>query len=83
MKDGLPPSTKTININNDYHIIYGITGGHNSEEAAMQTDHLLGAIMDELEEHPMMATLIIGDLNAEPEDIPIMRQILEEESWTD
>ena len=45
---------------------YGIIGGHGSEEAAMQTDHILGTIKDELEEHPNLPTLLLGDLNAEP-----------------
>ena len=62
---------------------YGVTCGHNSEEAVMQTDHLIGVIRDELEEHPNIPTLIVGDLNAEPEDVPIVQEMLQEEGWTD
>ena len=63
--------------------VYGQTGGHHDEEASMITDHIIGSIMEELETQPGIPTIIIGDLNAEPQDIPIVAEMLEQDGWVD
>ena len=61
----------------------GETGGNKSEEAAMKTDHIIGALKDELDTQPKIPTFMMGDLNAEPQDIPAVQDLLEEEAWLD
>ncbi len=71
--------TKNIMIGN----VYGETGGHQKEAAAQKTDGRIEAIVNELAEHEKMPTCIVGDLNAEPEDIPMVTHMLQHETWTD
>ena len=49
----------------------------------MVTDHILGTIMDEMEYQPSMPMIIMGDLNADPQNIPMVMELIEEGGWTD
>ena len=58
--------------------VYGETGGHGSGDAAMITDDIISIIVDEMELHPCFPSMIVGDLNAETEDIPTITPLLED-----
>ena len=42
----------------------------------MKTDHIIGALRDDMEAHTVVPTLMVGDLNAEPPDFPAIQEIL-------
>ena len=62
--------------------MYSYTGGHRDGLAANRTDHLLQAALDELQHMPETPCLILGDLNAEPSDLPTLRK-LQSLGWVD
>ena len=64
-------------------IFYGETGGHEKEVAAQKTDEIIETLVNEVQGHGKIAKCIMGDLNADPEDIPIIEHLMREEGWTD
>lgn len=63
--------------------VYGKTGGHEDHEAAQVTDDLLEICVEEFTTHPGIPKCITGDLNAEPEDLPMFMHLTEEMGWLD
>ncbi len=63
--------------------LYGWTGAHGSAEAVGPTEGLLDIVADELDQAPHIPTLLIGDLNGEPEDFPTLGVLLQTKGWTD
>ena len=57
----------------------GATGGGQKEEEAMKIDHLIGTILDELETQPTMPTVLIWDLNADPDQVPVVKELIEDQ----
>ena len=62
---------------------YGQTGGHENEDAAKKTDDILEVLVAEMGGHGSIPKCVVGDLNAEPEDIPMARYLIEGEGWVD
>ena len=63
--------------------MYGSTGGNASTDAAQKTDIMVAALVCELEEVAKDQVCIIGDLNADLEDIPMALDLVENEGWKD
>ena len=66
-----------------FYVIYGWSGGHQALVKASKTNLLLDAILQEIEAQPPGPTAIVGDLNAEPQDIGILHNLLLNKGWTD
>ena len=66
-----------------YAVLYGATGGHTSQEAAQKTDIAMACLVDELAEVADQPTCILGDLNADPDDIPTAWDLITNEGWKD
>ena len=66
-----------------YAVIYGATGGHSIQEAAQKTDITMSCLIDELSECMKDPICIVGDVNAELDDIPTAWDLLENEGWKD
>ena len=66
-----------------FAVIYGATGGHCSQEAAQKTDIAMACLIDELADVVGDPMGIIGDVNAEIEDIPTAWDLVENEGWKD
>ena len=64
-------------------VLYGWTGSIKGSAAAEKTDDLCKIMLEELRQHPRGPILIMGDLNAEIEDLPVMRDLLDSGAWTD
>ena len=63
--------------------VYGKTGGHDDLEAAQYTDDLLDACHCEFATQPAVPKCIVGDINAEAEDIPTLMHLIEDLGWID
>ena len=63
--------------------IYGWKDGHNDKTAAGRTNKLISATKDEITEQPHGPKFIVGDVNAEPEDLPELMDLLNNQHWTD
>ena len=66
-----------------YGVVCGSTGGNTSTDAAQKTDIIIAALICELEEVAKDQVCIIGDLNADLEDIPMALDLVENEGWKD
>ena len=64
-------------------VLYGWTGGRSDPKAASRTNGLVAAIGEEAKSHPEFFCCFCGDLNADPENLPALRFILEEQDWVD
>ena len=62
-------------------VIYRKPGG--STEAILFTESIVDAIIEEMEAEPYTPTMIVGDLNAEPKRLTNIKELIEEENWTD
>lgn len=61
--------------------IYGMSGGSKAARAA--TAAIIDTFTKEMTKHPYMATIIIGDFNAEPYSLASINELIKEEKWTD
>ena len=64
-------------------IIYGWSGSNGSKRNASKTNLLMQAILKEKDMQPSGPTIILGDLNADPENIYTTREMLNTGMWTD
>ena len=64
-------------------VLYCYTGAHENHEQAAKTDELFRAAFLELAHHPDIPTIICTDLNADPDDIPILKDAICEGKWHD
>ena len=62
---------------------YGETGGSKNTQAAMVTDEIVDILITELEHLPDMPAILLGDLNADPYDIPAVTRRIEDLGWFD
>ena len=62
-------------------VIYGASGG--GKIARGTTEALIDAIAQEKAKRPYMATIIVGDFNAEPDSLMSIKELIAEEQWTD
>ena len=60
-------------------MIYGWSGSHPCTHKAARTDDLVGRYNAELKCHPDGPKLFTGDVNADPEVLPALMQILNED----
>ena len=67
--------------------IYGKTGGAGinggNKQAKVVTEALMQIIQEEIWRSPQGPTLITGDFNAIPNTLEIVREIMEQDHWTD
>ena len=63
--------------------LYGWTGGHTNPIAAGRTNKLVCSCHAEMDQHPPGPRLLVGDLNAEPEDLVQLMHMTTEEHWVD
>ena len=63
-------------------VVYGMARGHDSKEAAAATDAVCSAILEEANRALVCNAVILGDLHADPQDIPSLKAALEDE-WVD
>ena len=64
-------------------VVYGWTGGRTDPTAASRTNGLVAAIGEEANSHPEFSCCFCGDLNADPDHLPALKLILEEQAWVD
>ena len=62
---------------------YGYIGGHVDAKAAADSDHLFHVVAEELRVQPRGPKTIVGDFNAELEDIPAPHALVQHEGWID
>ena len=60
-------------------VIYGQSGG--SKADITKTEAIIDAARQEMKKHPYMATIMIGDFNAEPDALKSIKELIEEEQW--
>eukprot|EP00973_Karenia_brevis_P020846 2864220-Karenia_brevis.AAC.1 len=58
--------------------LYAWTNGHTCSEAALRTNDLVDVVLTELKTHPEGPRIILGDLNADPDDVPILQEQLDQ-----
>eukprot|EP00973_Karenia_brevis_P086380 11977501-Karenia_brevis.AAC.1 len=63
--------------------MYCWTNGHTNQGAADRTDSLMSAIFDEFHTHPKSPKIILGDLNADTNDINTLQQQLDNSDFID
>ena len=63
--------------------MYGYSGGHACKARAASTNRLARAVRAQIEDAPDGPSCILGDVNADAQDIPELAQLLEYEGWTD
>eukprot|EP00969_Alexandrium_andersonii_P129374 5716678-Alexandrium_andersonii.AAC.1 len=65
--------------------MYCYSRGHAQSSASEQTIALVSAILAEVEQGPVLPTLIAGDLNCEVEDAPMLRAraLIQDQVWLD
>ena len=66
-----------------FYIVYGYTNGKHAPAQAAATCKLFSAIYDDILLRPQGATFIVGDFNADLEDIPSALIFTEELQWQD
>ena len=62
-------------------VIYGQSGGSKADVA--KTETIIDTAKEEIKKHPYMATIMIGDFNAEPDALKSIQELIEEEQWVD
>ena len=62
--------------------VYGVPNGHTNKRNAAITSSLIAAIKDEMAVLPTGPKLIIGDINADPQDINELKHLLRG-GWVD
>lgn len=62
---------------------YGHSGGHEKDDKAHATDFVVGAMYDEMAPRSRCPIFLIGDLNADISDIPMVQGIIDSEGWND
>eukprot|EP00973_Karenia_brevis_P000004 723-Karenia_brevis.AAC.1 len=68
------PGDIVLNVVN----LYAWTNGHICTDAAMRTNDLVEIVLAELKTHPEGPLIILGDLNADPDDIPVLQEQLDQ-----
>ena len=64
--------------------VYGYTGGHTDLEAAQGTDEIIAVVIEETEKKvKRIPIMIVGDLNADIDDLPLLRDLISEHRWRD
>ena len=63
--------------------IYGWTGGRTDPKAARRTDDLIRISHDEVLKHPDVCFLFSGDFNADPLQLPALREMCTKHRWLD
>jgi hypothetical protein len=63
--------------------VYGFPGGHHSKEAAGRTNAVLEAVVQEATHMGDLYAAIVGDLNADTEDLPALGELIRGQGWTD
>jgi len=71
--------SRTLNAYN----LYGWTGAMQNKRAASRTNHLLEAIVDEVDAQPLGPSCIVGDLNGDPDKFKALQDLLTNQGWTD
>eukprot|EP00969_Alexandrium_andersonii_P134675 5958123-Alexandrium_andersonii.AAC.1 len=69
---GAPVPVRVINM-------YCFSRGHAQASAREHTIALVSAILAEVEQGPVLPTLIAGDLNCEVEDVPMLRALTQDQ----
>ena len=52
--------------------VYGVANGHQDKHAAAVTDGLIQAVREEILQQGDVYVALVGDFNAEPEDLPAL-----------
>jgi len=65
------------------YILYGKSGGHECKHKATVTNRIIKAIRCEQSAQPSGPTVILGDTNADPEDLPVLQKLLSAHLWID
>eukprot|EP00973_Karenia_brevis_P031491 4345501-Karenia_brevis.AAC.1 len=63
--------------------VYGWTNGHHSEQASRRTDDMMSTVIYELETQPSCPKMILGDLNADTNDLPALENKLNSGAFVD
>lgn len=64
-------------------VIYGLSGGHQNEEATARTNDLFIMARQEMSLQAFGLQMLMGDINGEAEDFPCLQEMVLEEGWTD
>ena len=66
-----------------WYNIYGFTGSHGNAAKAAATDAIFQAIVSDHRLRGVGPTFIVGDINADPDDLPTLSELLANKGWTD
>ena len=66
-----------------WYNIYGYTGSHGNASRAAATDQIFQAIVSDQALRGVGPTFIVGDINADTEDLPTLSELLANHGWTD
>ena len=58
-------------------------GSQGKHRTLLVTESIVDAIIEEMEAEPYTPTMIVGDLNAERKRLTNIKELSEEENWTD
>ena len=62
-------------------VIYGKSGG--SKKAIRMTEAIIDAARQEVDAGHYLATMLVGDLNANPEKLKTVKEMIKNDQWTD
>ena len=64
--------------------VYGYTGGHTDIEAAQGTDDTIAVVLEQIgKKIKRVPIMIVGDLNADVEDLLLLYDLVKEHRWRD
>eukprot|EP00973_Karenia_brevis_P038453 5303805-Karenia_brevis.AAC.1 len=63
--------------------VYGWTNGHTDAQARTRTDSMISMILNEFSQLPEGPRLIVGDFNADVENLPTLDAVVEEGKFVD
>eukprot|EP00971_Amphidinium_carterae_P122203 2419659-Amphidinium_carterae.1 len=65
------------------YVVYGFAGARWNRSLLTQFHSMLNGITEDLAARGQVAGMVIGDLNVEVDDSPLLRQVLQTSLWYD
>ena len=65
------------------YVFYGYSGSHSNKKLAKKTNTIIEAIIAEKGRQVQGPCIFVGDLNANPVDIPALKKLLDDKQWHD
>ena len=66
-----------------WYNIYGHSGSHGNATKAEATNSIVAAILEDYQLRGPGLAFLVGDVNAEPADLPALQELLQNLGWTE